>query len=256
MLFIASLLAYMRTAVIIPSRIGSERLLRKALRLIDGVSLTERVWHQVSKASGIDGVYVATDSDEIYSHVEEFGGKAIMTDAACKNGTERVAQAVERLGERYDVVINVQGDEPLIAPDVIEAVQQAFSDPAVAVVTPISPLREPSDLSNPTVVKCAVAEGGNILYFSRSSIPHVRDNASVVRDGLHWKHIGVYGFRSELLAKLTVLSPTALEDAEKLEQLRWLEHGYSIRSVKVNYDSVAVDVEADIATVEGILAKR
>ena len=246
----------MRTAVIIPSRIGSERLLRKALRLIDGVTLTERVWRQVSKASGIDGVYVATDSDEIFAHVEQFGGKAIMTDAACKNGTERVAQAVERLGERYDVVINVQGDEPLIAPDVIEAVQQAFNDSAVNIATPISPMREVSDLSNPTVVKCAVAEGGNILYFSRSPIPHVRDEANAVRDGLHWKHIGVYGFRSDLLPKLTALSPTPLEDVEKLEQLRWLEHGFSIRGVRVNYDSVAVDVEADIATVEGILAKR
>jgi len=246
----------MRTAVIIPARIGSERLARKALRLIDGVSLTERVWRQVSKAKGIDGVYVATDSDEILSHVMAFGGNAIMTESSCKNGTERVCQAMDRLDDEYDIVINVQGDEPLIAPNVIEAVQHTFINTAVGIATPVSPLREVADLSNPSVVKCAIAEDRRILYFSRSAIPHIRDEANAIRDGLHWKHIGVYGFRSDLLMELTSLPPSALEDAEKLEQLRWLENGFTIHAVKVDYDSVAVDTEADVASVEKLLSNR
>jgi 3-deoxy-manno-octulosonate cytidylyltransferase (CMP-KDO synthetase) len=246
----------MRTAVIIPARIGSERLARKALRLIDGISLTERVWRQVVKAKGIDDVYVATDSDEILSHVMQFGGNAIMTEISCKNGTERVCQAMDRLEAKYDVVINVQGDEPLIVPDVIEAVAKAFSDKAVTIATPVSPLREVADLSSPSVVKCAIAQDNRILYFSRSAIPHVRDTANTVRNGLHWKHIGVYGFRSTLLMQLTSLPPSALEESEKLEQLRWLENGFTIHAVQVNYDSVAVDTESDVVAVEEILAKR
>ena len=246
----------MRTVVVIPSRIGSERLPRKPLRSIDGVSLVERVWRQVVQAGGIDGVYVATDSDEIATHVKQFGGNAIMTDPECKNGTERVSQAVERLNEQFDVVINVQGDEPLIIPEVITRVAQAFTDPSITIATPISPLREAADLYSPSVVKCAVARDGNILYFSRAPIPFLRDRSNSIEEGLHWKHIGVYGFRKEVLAQLTKLPPSVLEDAEKLEQLRWLEHGHRIDAVEVNYDSVAVDTEEDVAAVERILATR
>lgn len=246
----------MRTAVIIPARIGSERLARKALRMIAGTSLTERVWHQARKASGIDAVFVATDSEEIASHVEGFGGKAIMTDASCANGTERVAQAATRLGEVYDVIINVQGDEPLIEPQVIEAVAKAFQNAIILIATPVSPLRTTEELMSPNVVKCAIAQSGKALYFSRSPIPHVRSRANVVHDGIHWKHIGVYGFRGETLQEVVKLPQSLLEDSEKLEQLRWLEYGYDIHTVQVEYDSVSVDTEEDVLVVERILSTR
>lgn len=244
----------MRTVVVIPSRIGSERLPRKPLRLISGISLVERVWRQVIQAKGVDAVYVATDSNEIQAHVHQFGGKAIMTDPECKNGTDRVCQAVERLSEQFDVVINVQGDEPLILPEVISGVQQAFENPSVMIATPISPLREAADLYSSSVVKCAVGLDGKILYFSRAPIPFVRDRSNVVENGLHWKHIGVYGFRTNTLKQVTTLPPSRLEEAEKLEQLRWLAHGHSIHAVEVDYDSVAVDTEEDVIAVERILA--
>jgi 3-deoxy-manno-octulosonate cytidylyltransferase (CMP-KDO synthetase) len=246
----------MRTVVVIPSRIGSERLARKPLRHIHGVSLVERVWRQVMKATGIDAVYVATDSDEIHAHVMQFGGNAILTEPECANGTERVCQAVDRLEEQFDVVINVQGDEPLIAPEVITAVRDAFQKQNVDIATPISPLREAAELYSASVVKCAVAHDGNILYFSRAPIPFVRDRNNSVQEGVHWKHIGVYGFRKAVLMQLTSLPHSKLEQAEKLEQLRWLEHGYRIHAVEVEYTSVAVDTEEDVAAVERILTTR
>lgn len=246
----------MKVAAIIPARIGSERLQRKALRMIAGTSLTERVWRQAMQAKGIDAVLVATDSEEIASHVEGFGGKAIMTDSSCTSGTERVAQAAERMSERYDVVLNVQGDEPLIAPTVIEAVVETFHDSAIRIATPISPLRSAEELLSPSVVKCVIARSGKALYFSRSPIPHVRAKANVAHDVIHWKHIGVYGFRSDTLQEIVKLPASLLEESEKLEQLRWLDAGYDIQTVRVKYDSVSVDTEEDVMAVERILANQ
>jgi 3-deoxy-manno-octulosonate cytidylyltransferase (CMP-KDO synthetase) len=245
----------LKTAVIIPSRLASVRLPRKPLHLIAGTSLVERVWHQAIQ-SGLD-VFIATDSDEIASHVTSFGGKFIMTPPECESGTERVAVAAMSLADEYQVIINVQGDEPLIAPDVITEVASQFEIPSsVLIATPITPLLENSDLANPNAVKVALASDGRALYFSRSPIPFVRELKGTNINGLFWKHIGVYGFRRKTLGQLAELLPSTLEQAEKLEQLRWLDAGYPIHTVKVNYDSVAVDTIEDVHRVEEILSKK
>ncbi len=244
----------MKTAVIIPSRLASVRLPRKPLHLIAGVSLVERVWRQAMQ-SGFD-VFIATDSDEIASHVTSFGGKFIMTLAECESGTERVAVAAITLPDDYQVIINVQGDEPLITADVIKEVANQFElRSSVLIATPITPLLDTTDLVNPNAVKVALASDGRALYFSRSSIPFVRESNDMHPDGLFWKHIGVYGFRRKTLGQLAELLPSKLEQAEKLEQLRWLDAGYPIQTVKVDYDSVAVDTIEDVHRVEEILSR-
>ncbi|MDP4229508.1 MAG: 3-deoxy-manno-octulosonate cytidylyltransferase [Bacteroidota bacterium] len=240
----------MKTAIIIPSRLGSTRLPRKPLRQIDGMTLVERVYRQCKKAAGIDSVLIATDSDEIAKHVHSFGAEAIMTPEDCVNGTERVAYAARHLAEGYDVIMNVQGDEPLIDPAVIELVAAAFQDEKVKIATPISPLRDRADIENPNIVKVVTDSHDDILYFSRSPIPHDRDASHQVK---YWKHIGLYAFRRSILEEIRHLAETELENIEKLEQLRWLYHGYKIRAVRVDYNSVEVNTEEDVQKVEAIL---
>lgn len=244
-----------KTAVIIPSRLASVRLPRKPLHLIDGISLVERVWRQAVQAKNVD-VFVATDSEEIADHVASFGGVCVMTPVECESGTERVAVAAHSLSHNYDVIINVQGDEPLIKPSVIEDVaKQLENRSSVLIATPISTLQDNSELTNPNTVKVALASDGRAVYFSRSPIPYLREPKETDESGLYWKHIGVYGFRRKTLGQLVELLPSKLEEAEKLEQLRWLDAGYPIHTVQVEYDSVAVDTLEDVHRVVEILSR-
>ncbi|HYM21242.1 MAG TPA: 3-deoxy-manno-octulosonate cytidylyltransferase [Candidatus Kapabacteria bacterium] len=244
----------MKTAIIIPSRLGSTRLERKPLRHIAGVSLVERVYHGCEKAHNIDFLAVATDSEEIAEHVRSFGGNVIMTPTECSTGTERVGVAARSLPDDIDVIINVQGDEPLIDPVVIDKLRNLFEmSPGVRIVTPISPLADKIELQNPGTVKVALTRDHRALYFSRLPIPFDRDGNDRVQ---YWQHIGVYGFRKKNLLQILELPLCPLEEAEKLEQLRWLDAGYEIHCVEVNYHSVAVDTEDDVQKVEAILRKR
>jgi 3-deoxy-manno-octulosonate cytidylyltransferase (CMP-KDO synthetase) len=244
----------MKTAIIIPSRLGSTRLPRKPLHLIAGITLIERVYRQCKKAAGIDMVVIATDSDEIAKHVNSFGAGAIMTPESCANGTERVSYAAKHLAEDFDIIINVQGDEPLIEPSVIEQMAKAFGDNGVMIATPISPITEKKDIDNPNIVKVVTSENNDILYFSRSTIPHNRDKSN---EGIvYWKHIGLYAFRRSVLEEIRHLPHTELEEIEKLEQLRWLYHGYKIRAVRVENASIEVNTEEDVKKVEEILKNR
>lgn len=240
----------MKSAVIIPARIGSTRLPRKPLRMISGISLIERVYRQCKKTKGIDYIAVATDSDEIARHCHDFGANVIMTSPDCANGSERVMVAAKDLPPDIGIVVNVQGDEPLIDPDVIESLLQSFSDPAVQISTPITALREIHDIDNPGVVKVVTDSNDNILYFSRSEIPHHRDKKDT---RYYWRHIGVYGFRRIIVANILDLPVTELEELEKLEQLRWLYYGFKIKAVKTPYSSIEVNTEEDIRKVEKIL---
>ena len=247
----------MKTAIIIPARLGSVRLPRKPLKLISGISLIERVYRECAKAHGISVLIVATDSEEIKSHVESFGGTVIMTPPECENGTMRVATAAENLPAEIDVIINVQGDEPLIDPVVIEKLRECFErGPGVHIATPISPMIEPSDMQNPSAVKVALTRDHRALYFSRAPIPFDRDGNTPLNSGMFWKHIGVYGFRRKTLQQIMTLPMCPLEETEKLEQLRWLDAGYSIHCVSADYDSVAVDTLEDVLRVESILKQR
>ena len=223
--------------------------------------MIERVYRQCKKASGVDFVYVTTDHPKIADEVNRFGGGVIMTSPDCPSGTDRVAAAATLLDLDNDsIVINVQGDEPLIDPAVITAlVNEMKNDPNVQVATPISPLKHAEDLTNPNVVFTVKNKNGDALYFSRHPIPYLRElgsHAALSWPELHlyFKHIGVYAYRAEVLKQFVKLGESSLERGERLEQLRLLENGIPIRCVEVEYESVAVDTAGDIKKVESILS--
>jgi 3-deoxy-manno-octulosonate cytidylyltransferase (CMP-KDO synthetase) len=250
------------TTVIIPSRYASERLPAKPLAMIRGKTLVERVYRQCSLGKGVDRIYVATDHAEIAREVERFGGTVAMTSPDCASGTDRVAQAAERLGITDGVVINVQGDEPLIDPTVITSLALLMQkNPDVQIATPVSRLTCSEDLTNPNIVKVVMNEHWNALYFSRQAIPYLRDMGAQAMD--RWvdahsffKHIGVYAYRIKALKQFVAMKESPLERAEHLEQLRLLEAGIPIRCIEVEYESVAIDTPEDIRKVESLIAER
>jgi len=222
--------------------------------MIAGITLIERVYRQCKQAQGIDMILIATDSDEIAKHVNSFGGGAIMTPEHCANGTERIAYAAKHLAEDFDIIINVQGDEPLIEPSVIEQVAKAFENDLVKIATPISLIVEKNDINNPNIVKVVTDANDDVLYFSRSIIPFDRtENKSYMA---YWRHIGLYAFRRKILEEIRDLPSTELENIEKLEQLRWLYHGYKIRAVRVENTSIEVNTIEDVKKVEEILKNK
>lgn len=250
----------MRSAIVIPARFHSVRLPQKPLALIRGKTLIQRVYERCIAARAAD-VFVATDHEDILNHVESFGGKAIITSPALASGTDRVAAAYKTFIEAYDVIVNVQGDEPLVPPEVITSLLKEMSFAAVGAATPVTPLTDPKELSDPNIVKVTIDGRGDALYFSRSIIPFNRDKQAEnpetwLSEYPYQKHIGIYAYRPFVLEMFTKLGESALERSERLEQLRLLEAGVKIRCVSVDYDSVAVDVESDIAKVEAILTKN
>jgi 3-deoxy-manno-octulosonate cytidylyltransferase (CMP-KDO synthetase) len=232
---------------IIPARFHSTRLPGKPLVPIDGRPLVEHVYRRAAQVPGISRVLVATDDERIVAAVAAFGGECLMTHADHRSGTDRVAEAARAIP--CDIIVNVQGDEPLIAPEMISAALEPFSDPDVCMTTLRRPLDSPEDLRNPHVVKVVVDARGDALYFSRAPIPWGRDVADHFVPGSTFKHIGLYGYRRDFLLALSAWPPTPLELAEALEQLRVLEHGYRIRTVETMLDSIGVDTPEDLARV-------
>jgi 3-deoxy-manno-octulosonate cytidylyltransferase (CMP-KDO synthetase) len=228
---------------------------------IKGKPLIQYVYERV-KASSVEQVIVATDDERIAAAVRAFGGEAVLTSPRHQSGTERVAEAAA--GIDAEIVVNCQGDEPLIQPEAIDGAVAAFvQDPTIMVTTLITPLEKGEDLGNPHVVKVVVDHAGFALYFSRAPIPYPRDaletndtrrpskNEFVTRlDNKalagYWQHIGLYAFRKEFLLKLTALSPSPLEKREKLEQLRILENGYKIKTVICSSPSIGIDTPEDV----------
>ena len=227
--------------------------------MIRGMTMIERVYRQCERAQGIDEIYVATDHEAIIQEVKRFGGRAVMTSPNCASGTDRVAEAAKQLGLTNAVIINVQGDEPLIDPKVLTALDlEMQSHPEVFVATPVAPLKRSEDLLNPNVVFAVKDRNNNALYFSRHPIPFLRTLGSESvndwpKQHLYFKHIGVYAYRAEILKQFVALGESPLERAERLEQLRLLEAGIPIRCVEVEYESVAVDTAEDILVVEKYL---
>ena len=233
-------------AVVIPARYGAERLPGKPLAEIDGRPMIWYVWEKAKSAQVPSRVVVATDDERIAAAVRGFGGEAVMTSPSCASGTDRVAEAARGMDE--EVVINLQGDEPLMHPSVIDAVASPLvSDPDVLMSTAALPREDQAEYARPSVVKVVVDARGDALYFSRSPIPHYRDAGA----GRFRKHLGIYGYRREFLFRLAALPPSPLEEAERLEQLRVLQNGYRIRVVDVAHDSVGVDTPEDLKAVEG-----
>ena len=252
----------MKFTAIIPARYASTRFPGKPLAVLGGKTVIQRVYEQVS--SVLSEVYVATDDNRIRRAVETFGGRAVMTRADHKSGTDRIQEAmeiIEKSGKGNEdgeetVVINVQGDEPFIQRSQIEILMQLFDDSDTQIGTLGKPFESMEAVSNPNSPKIVVDHRGFALYFSRSVIPFVRGQE------LHcWldhypflKHLGIYAYRREVLAAITRLPQSALEKAESLEQLRWLENGYRIRVGLTNVETVGIDTPEDLHRAEQLLA--
>lgn len=237
----------MRVLCVIPARYASTRLPGKPLADINGKPLIQRVYEQVIKARIPEATVVAVDDERVYNKVLEFGGKAVMTDVNHQSGTDRLAQ-VAAAYPAVDIIVNVQGDEPLIPPEAIDLLAGAFADSDIAMATLKAPM-EPSEYVNPAAVKVVTDNNDNALYFSRSQIPYLRNQTGVTI----YKHIGVYAYRREFLLNYAKMPQTVLERTESLEQLRALENGYKIKVLPVDYKVVGVDTPEDLAEVRKIL---
>ena len=247
----------MKVLVAIPARYASTRFPGKPLAMLGGQSIISRVWQRVNRAHGVDDVVVATDDERICDHVESFAGDGgvMMTSDQHHSGTDRcgeVLQRLERQGETYDVVVNLQGDEPFIEPSQVEALIAAFSDPAVQIATLKTRIHSTDELLSPNNVKVVCAADGRALYFSRQPIPYRRgvDQAQWLDQGEYFKHVGIYAFRSEVLHEVCRLAPAPLEESEKLEQLRWLAAGYSIQVLETPHANIGIDTPEDLAAAE------
>jgi 3-deoxy-manno-octulosonate cytidylyltransferase (CMP-KDO synthetase) len=237
---------------VIPARYDSSRLPGKALAEIDGVPMIVRVWQRTRQARSLERVIVATDDDQIALAVREAGGEAEMTASTHQSGTDRIAEVAGRI--HADVYLNVQGDQPFIAPQDLDALAAPMlADPSLAMATLATPIIDDEEWYNPNKVKVVCDARGDALYFSRSPIPFARDGG---RPDIALRHIGVYGYRREFLLAFAALEPGVLEQLEKLEQLRALERGYRIRVVASIAPSLEVDTPADLARANQVAANK
>lgn len=243
----------MKVLGIIPARYASSRFPGKPLAEIGGKPMVQWVYEKASRV--FDNIYVATDDDRISKRVEAFGGKCLITSAEHKSGTDRCAEALALAsplsGIDFDVVVNIQGDEPFIAEDQLRLVVKPFDNDQVQIATLAKPFAKGEDIFNPNTPKLVVAKNGKALYFSRSAIPFVRGSVSEewVNSHTYLKHIGLYAYRSKVLLEITKLEQSYLEITESLEQLRWLENGYSIHVKITNIETQAVDTPEDLEKV-------
>jgi 3-deoxy-manno-octulosonate cytidylyltransferase (CMP-KDO synthetase) len=236
---------------VIPSRYAAQRFPGKPLALIAGKPLVQWVYEASRAAQLVDEVIVATDDERILKVVESFGDKAMMTAANHPSGTDRVAEVAEKIP--CDVVVNIQGDEPLIRPLMIDSLVKAMLDePDVPMGTLARKIERPEELDNPNVVKVVSDLRQRALYFSRFAIPYVRD--AETSGATHWAHVGIYAYRREALLRLVKLPVSELEQVEKLEQLRALQNGFAIKLVETTHETISVDTREDVARVEKILA--
>lgn len=238
---------------IIPARYASTRFPGKPLAILGGKTVIERVYTQVADA--LDDAYVATDDTRIFDTVTGFGGKAVMTRTDHKSGTDRIEEAVEKIGGQWDVVVNVQGDEPFIQRSQIDTLCHCFDDEDTQIATLGKPFDSMEAVDNPNSPKIVTDLRGYALYFSRSVIPYVRG-----RDHDEWlghypylKHLGIYAYRREVLEAVTRLPQSPLELAESLEQLRWLQHGYKIKVGTTDVETIGIDTPDDLARAEAFL---
>ncbi len=240
---------------VIPARYASQRLPAKALIDLFGKTMIQRVYEQVKKAALVDKVIVATDDERIERVVKNFGGEVLMTPEDIKSGSDRVAAVAEKIDG--DIFVNIQGDEPLIAPEMIEqGIQLLIDDKSVQVGTLVKQIDSPLDIINPNIVKVVFDRNNFALYFSRSPIPFIRDEqeASIwLNYHTFYKHVGLYIYKRDFLSKYSNLPISELEKAEKLEQLRILEAGYKIKIGITNYDSIPIDTKEDVVRVKAIL---
>ncbi len=243
----------MKALGVIPARLGSTRLSEKILRLIGDKPMIQHVWERAKQAKKLEDVIVATDDARIQQCVEGFGGKAFMTRRDHPNGTSRIAEVMGRF--KQDPVINIQGDQPLVDPKALDEMVSIFEKAKdVKVLTLAVRMTDKANFENPDVVKVVCDVEGNALYFSRAGIPFFHGKQDGAFSFL--KHLGVYGYQRDFLLKFVAWKPGILEDTEKLEQLRILERGCSIRVIETVYDFISVDTEEDLREVERRIAKN
>lgn len=243
----------MKFVAIIPARYASTRFPGKPLAVLGGKPVIQRVYEQVS--SVIDEVHVATDDERIRQCVEQFGGHAVMTRSDHKSGTDRIEEAAEKTGTTADVIINVQGDEPFIQPSQIKTLMQLFDNADTQIGTLGKPFDSMEAVLNPNSPKIVTDRQGFALYFSRSAIPFVRgtQQAEWLTRFPYLKHLGIYAYRRDVLRQVTLLPQSPLEQAESLEQLRWLENGYRIRVGLTDTETVGIDTPEDLQRAEAFL---
>lgn len=242
---------------IIPARYQSSRFPGKPLTDIAGKTMIRRVYEQATKV--LDDVLVATDDRRIEGEIKSFGGDAVMTSNTHRSGTDRCAAALEtyqkQTGRQADVVINIQGDEPLIRPAQIREVMSCFDIPDTLIATLIHEITDDTEIYDPNITKVVTDRNGRVLYFSRSTIPYLRDypESQWINHHTFFRHIGIYAYRTEILLKLTRLQPSSLEIAESLEQNRWLENGYSIVAKVSAFENHPVDTPGDLRKILHLL---
>jgi 3-deoxy-manno-octulosonate cytidylyltransferase (CMP-KDO synthetase) len=239
----------------IPARYAASRLPGKPLLPIAGKPMIQHVYERARGARTLSVLLVATDDERIAAAVRAFGGKAVLTSPEHRSGTDRLAEAARDLAA--DVIVNIQGDEPLVTPETIDALVTPFAErPELAMATIATPILRQEDAAATSVVKVVVDREGYALYFSRLPIPFYRDEASPAAGGdpRHWRHMGMYAYRKEVLMRFASLPPTPLEQAESLEQLRALEHGVRILVVPTAHDVVGVDTPEDLERVRRLMS--
>lgn len=234
---------------IIPARYASSRFPGKPLADMGGKTMIQRVYEQVQLA--IEEVWVATDDQRIYAAVEKFGGKAVMTSVNHRSGTDRIYEAYQTVGAGYDVVVNIQGDEPFIHPNQIKSVMNCFDCNDVQLATLVKPFRKEDGyeaLANINSPKVVINKNNEAIYFSRSVIPYLRDieKSDWLSHNVYYKHIGMYAYRADVLQKITQLPQSMLEKSESLEQLRWIENGYRIKVGYTDMETIGIDTPEDM----------
>ena len=234
---------------IIPARYASTRFPGKPLIDIAGKTMIQRVYEQSKKATSLSRVIVATDDEKIYNHVLAFGGEAMLTATSHQSGTDRCAEVVEKLSDKQiHAVINIQGDEPFIQPEQIDLLASCFKKQETQIATLVKKIKDVSDLSSNTVMKVVFDVNKRAIYFSRNAIPYCRtaplENWLSKHD--YYKHIGIYGYKTEVLRKITTLPPSPLELTESLEQLRWIENAWPVTIEITDMESVSIDTPEDL----------
>ncbi len=245
----------MKILGIIPSRYGSSRFPGKPLVLIGNKSMIQRVYEQCQKTNVLQKIIVATDDKRIYDHVKSWGGNVEMTSENHQSGTDRCFEVLRLQQEKYDVVVNIQGDEPFIEPSQIEKVTETFANKETQISSLAKIITKSEELFNPNSVKVVIGDKGQALYFSRSVIPLIRGekDENFLEKHEFYKHLGIYAFRSKILKEICQLKSSVLEKVESLEQLRWLSAGYPISMQITDIEGVAIDTPEDLSKLTNII---
>ena len=238
---------------IIPARYASTRFPGKPLALLGGKPVIQHVYEKV--AAVLEAAYVATDDERIYDIVKSFSGQVVMTRTDHKSGTDRIEEAIEKIGGEWDVVVNVQGDEPFVAKSQLDTICHCFDDPTTQIATLGKPFESMEAVQNPNSPKIVVDNMGFAMYFSRSVIPYVRgkEKSSWLTHYPFLKHLGIYAYRKDVLRQITQLPQSSLEIAESLEQLRWLQNGFKIKVGTTDVETVGIDTPQDLERAEEFL---